>query len=57
VLVAPDDVGALALALRRLIENANERQRLATAARASAKQLPSWQDSAKIFSSALEALA
>jgi glycosyltransferase involved in cell wall biosynthesis len=57
LLVAPDDVAALALALRRLIENADERQRLASSARAAAKQLPSWQDSAKIFSSALEALA
>jgi glycosyltransferase involved in cell wall biosynthesis len=57
VLVAPDDVGALALALRRLIENADERRRLAAFARAAAVQLPTWQDSAKRFSVALEALA
>lgn len=57
LLVAPDDAGALAKALRRLIENADERQRLATAARTAAKQLPGWQDSAKIFSRTLEALA
>jgi glycosyltransferase involved in cell wall biosynthesis len=57
VLVAPDDVAALALALRRVIQNPDERRRLATSARAAARQLPAWQDSAKIFSRALEALA
>jgi glycosyltransferase involved in cell wall biosynthesis len=57
VLVPPDDTGALALALRRLIENADERRHLAMAARAAARQLPTWQDSAKIFSRTLEALA
>ncbi len=57
VLVAPDDAAALALALRRLIENADERHRLASAARLAATQLPRWEDSAKLFSRALEALA
>jgi len=57
VLVAPDDVTALALALRRLIENPDERQRLAVGARATAARLPSWQDSALLFSRALEAVA
>jgi glycosyltransferase involved in cell wall biosynthesis len=57
ILVAPDDPDALALALRRLIENPDERRRLATSARAAAQRLPSWQDSAKIVSRALEALA
>jgi glycosyltransferase involved in cell wall biosynthesis len=57
VLVAPDDTDAFALALRRLIENRDERRRLATFARAAAGQLPTWQDSAKIFSRALEAVA
>ncbi len=57
ILVPPDDVAALAAALRRVIENAGERQRLAAAARAAAKELPSWQDSAKLFSRALEAVA
>ena len=57
LLVAPDDPGALARALRRLIANAGERRHLAMAARAAARHLPTWQDSAKIFSSALEALA
>lgn len=57
ILVAPDDVTALALALRRLIENPGERQRLAIAARATAARLPSWQESATLFSRALEAVA
>jgi glycosyltransferase involved in cell wall biosynthesis len=57
VLVAPDDSDAFALALRRLIENGGERRRLATFARAAAGLLPTWQDSAKIFSRALEAVA
>jgi glycosyltransferase involved in cell wall biosynthesis len=56
-LVAPDDVAALAGALRRLIENPDERRRLAACSRAAARQLPTWQDSAKIFSQTLEALA
>ena len=57
ILVAPDDVTALALALRRLIESPDERRRLALAARAAAARLPTWQDSAKRFSRALETLA
>jgi glycosyltransferase involved in cell wall biosynthesis len=57
VLVAPDDAAALAGALRRLIENLGARRRLATAARAAAAQLPTWRDSAIIFSRALEDLA
>jgi glycosyltransferase involved in cell wall biosynthesis len=57
VLVAPDDTDAFALALRRIIENRDERLRLATLARAAAGRLPTWQDSAKIFSRALEAVA
>jgi glycosyltransferase involved in cell wall biosynthesis len=57
VLVAPDDAAALALALRRLIESPGERRRLAIAARAAAARLPTWQDSAKIFSRALDAVA
>jgi glycosyltransferase involved in cell wall biosynthesis len=57
VLVRPDDSAALALALRRLIENSDERNRLRAAARKGAQRLPTWQDSAKLFSRALEALA
>jgi glycosyltransferase involved in cell wall biosynthesis len=57
VLVAPDDVAALALVLRRLIGSPDERKSLATAARAAALQLPAWEDSARLFSRALEAAA
>jgi len=57
ILVAPDDVPALARALRRVIGSAEERSRLASAARAAAGKLPSWQDSARILSDALERLA
>ena len=57
VLVPPDNVAALALVLRRLIENPGERSRLAAAARAAAPRFPAWQDSAKLFARALEAVA
>ena len=57
LLVVPDDTGALALALRRVIENPDERRRMAAAARAAAQRLPAWQDSAKILSAVLEAVA
>jgi glycosyltransferase involved in cell wall biosynthesis len=57
MLVPPDDVAALALALRQLMENPEERQRLAAAARATAARLPSWQESATLFSRALESVA
>jgi glycosyltransferase involved in cell wall biosynthesis len=55
ILVAPDDAAALAVALRRAIENPAERRRMAAAARAASQALPSWQDSAKVFARALEA--
>ena len=54
LLVAPDDTVALAQALRRLIGDPPERRRLATNARAAAAQLPTWQDSAQLFASAIE---
>ncbi len=57
VLVPPDDRGALARALRRLIENSDERRRLAARAREAARGLPTWRDSAEIFVRALEAVA
>lgn len=57
VLIAPDDAAALALVLRRLIEYPDERRRLAMGARVAAARFPTWQDSAKLFSRALEALA
>ncbi len=54
ILVPPDNVPALAAALHRLITDAGERGRLAAAARTAAAQLPSWSDSAVLFSRALE---
>ena len=55
VLVAPDDVEALAIVLRRLIESPGERARLAAGARAA--KLPSWRDQASAFARVLESLA
>jgi glycosyltransferase involved in cell wall biosynthesis len=55
LLVAPDDAGAMAAALRRLIGNREERRRLAAAARAAAARLPTWTDSATLFAGAVRA--
>ncbi|HMJ42179.1 MAG TPA: glycosyltransferase family 4 protein [Pseudolabrys sp.] len=57
LLVPPDDVPALAAALRRVIANPDARRRMAADARAAASTLPTWQDSAKLFAGALEAVA
>jgi glycosyltransferase involved in cell wall biosynthesis len=57
VLVPPDDVDALATALRRLIESPQERKRLADGARAAALRFPSWRAQAALFASVLAQLA
>jgi glycosyltransferase involved in cell wall biosynthesis len=54
LLVPPNDAPALAQALRRLISNRAERRRLARNARAAAVQLPTWQESARLFADAIE---
>jgi glycosyltransferase involved in cell wall biosynthesis len=54
VLVPPDDVAALALALRRLIGEPEARRRLTDGARAVAAAFPTWTESAQLFSRALE---
>jgi glycosyltransferase involved in cell wall biosynthesis len=56
VLVAPDDVEALAAVLRRLVTDAAERERLAAGARAAAMTFPSWQQQAAEFARVLERL-
>jgi glycosyltransferase involved in cell wall biosynthesis len=55
LLVPPEDVAALAAALQSLIGNEAERRRLARNARAAARQLPTWADSARAFAGAIEA--
>ena len=55
ILVKPDDVAALARALRRLIADSNERQKISSAARAAAARFPTWRDSAELFAGAIEA--
>jgi glycosyltransferase involved in cell wall biosynthesis len=55
MLVTPDDVEALAGALRALIEDAGLRGRLADGARAA--EFPSWQEQARLFARALEHVA
>lgn len=54
VLVPPDDVPALTAALRHLIESPRERAQLAEGARIAAKNLPTWAESAKLFSDTIE---
>jgi glycosyltransferase involved in cell wall biosynthesis len=55
LLVPADDVGALANALRRLIEQPEERAALAAAARAT--RFPSWSEQAAKFAQVLERVA
>jgi glycosyltransferase involved in cell wall biosynthesis len=57
VLVPPDDIDALARALRRLIEQPGERRRFAAGARAAAGLLPTWRQSAELFARAIEAVS
>jgi glycosyltransferase involved in cell wall biosynthesis len=54
VLVPPDDIAALAAALRRLLERPDEREALAAGARAAS--FPSWKDQAERFAQVLEGL-
>lgn len=57
ILVPPGDAAALAAALRRLIADRSERQRLAAGARKAAAELPTWVESAKILVAAIERAA
>jgi glycosyltransferase involved in cell wall biosynthesis len=55
VLLPPDDVDALSATLQRLIENPEERERLAAGARAT--RFPSWPEQAARFAAVLERVA
>jgi len=57
LLVPPNDTVAFAQALRRLVGDRVERQRLAMNARAAAAHLPTWQESARLFAAAIEKAA
>lgn len=53
ILVTPNDAKALTDALRRLIINNAQRERLASASREAARLLPTWRQSAEIFADSL----
>ena len=57
VLVPPDDVDALAAALRRLMERPAEREQLAQAARSAAARLGTWPEAGRQFMQALDGIA
>ena len=57
LLVPPDDIEALAAALRRLITDRALREHLAAAALAAADRLPTWQASAQRVAETIEAIA
>jgi glycosyltransferase involved in cell wall biosynthesis len=57
LLAPPDDVDAFAAAVRRLIEDSEERARLAAGAWTAAAALPTWEQSSKLFAKAIEAEA
>jgi glycosyltransferase involved in cell wall biosynthesis len=53
ILVPPGDVTALASALRRLITDKNERERMRDAAWTAGSRLSTWKDAARRFAAAL----
>jgi glycosyltransferase involved in cell wall biosynthesis len=57
ILVPPDDVDALANALKQVMDDANERERLAAGARAASASFPTWRESAALFAAVLDGLA
>lgn len=57
ILVPPDDVAALAKALRTVITEARQRHTLSEGAHAAAANLPSWQAAGQTFARVLESVA
>jgi glycosyltransferase involved in cell wall biosynthesis len=57
ILTQPDDVHALSMALRTMIEQPAERQKRAAAARKAATALPTWSTAATQFADVLQAAA
>ncbi|MBX9775168.1 MAG: glycosyltransferase family 4 protein [Xanthobacteraceae bacterium] len=57
VLVAPDNVDELTLALMRLVGHPAERARLTAGARAAAATLSTWEESGRLFAQALDQAA
>jgi glycosyltransferase involved in cell wall biosynthesis len=57
VLVAPDNLEELTLALMRLVGHPDERARLTAGARAAAATLPTWDDAGRQFAQALDQVA
>ena len=55
LLIPPEDIPALAAALRRLLSDPDARDRLAEAAQQAASHLPQWPDAAAAFATALVA--
>jgi glycosyltransferase involved in cell wall biosynthesis len=54
LLVDAGDVDALTRALRDILGNRDRREQLAAAAREAARQLPSWEESGRLFARAIE---
>jgi glycosyltransferase involved in cell wall biosynthesis len=57
ILVGPEDVPALAAALRAMIADARAREGYAAAARAAAAHLPRWDATARIFLKVIEGVS
>jgi len=57
VLIAPDDIGALTVALMRLIGDPAERARLTAGAWSAATALSTWEDAGRQFAQALDAVS
>jgi glycosyltransferase involved in cell wall biosynthesis len=57
ILVPPESANMLSRTLRRLIENPEEREKMAAGARAAAGSFPTWTESAKILAQVLDDVA